>query len=182
MSNFYTSNQQSGGGGFYNQQSHDAYGEQQPFGGYSNPNTAQQQQQQQQWQSSTQQQSQQQATSQPQQQQPQNESTGTPFWNPSMAMAAVAGSMANSGPGFSNDAMLDFASTAGKTFLQGGSARMIPGLESAMLTLRSYFAVDNKYVLTKMKKILVPFLSKQWRRQVSKGKKYDSRFFGYRYS
>ena len=153
MSDFYSSNQQSGGG-FYNQSS-DAYGQQQqqqqqPFGGYSNPNTAQPQWQSSpnQWQSNPQphQGQQQQPTSQPQpqqQQQPQpqqNATMGAGFWNPSTAMAAVAGSMATGG-GFSNDAMLDFASSAGKTFLQGGSARMIPGLESAMMSLRSYFAV-----------------------------------------
>jgi hypothetical protein len=83
-------------------------------------------------------------------------------------MAAVAGSISGSG-GFSNDTMLDLASSAGKSFLQSGSARMIPGLESTMLTLRHYFAVDNKYVLRKMQKVLFPFLSKQWQRQVSYG-------------
>jgi hypothetical protein len=89
-----------------------------------------------------------------------------PFWNPATAatMAAVAGSISGSG-GFSNDTMLDLASSAGKSFLQSGSARMIPGLESTMLTLRHYFAVDNKYVLRKMQKVLFPFLSKQWQRQ-----------------
>eukprot|EP00540_Astrosyne_radiata_P014720 CAMPEP_0116864746 /NCGR_PEP_ID=MMETSP0418-20121206/24999_1 /TAXON_ID=1158023 /ORGANISM="Astrosyne radiata, Strain 13vi08-1A" /LENGTH=196 /DNA_ID=CAMNT_0004500013 /DNA_START=1 /DNA_END=587 /DNA_ORIENTATION=- len=39
------------------------------------------------------------------------------------------------------------AFTGGRTFLQSSTARMIPGLESAMQMLRVYFAVDNKYVL-----------------------------------
>lgn len=37
-----------------------------------------------------------------------------------------------------------------------------------MLTLRAYFAVDNEYVKRKMKKVLFPFTSKQWRRMVRK--------------
>lgn len=100
-----------------------------------------------------------------QQQQPQQQQQAMPsLWNPNTAatMAAVAGSVANSG--LSNDAMFDLASTAGKSFLQSSTARMIPGLESFMVTLRAYFAVDNQYVVKKMKKILLPFLSKYWKR------------------
>jgi YIF1 len=98
------------------------------------------------------------------------------FWNPTTAatMAAVAGSLASSasggklGVGGSVDAgtMLDFASTAGKTFLQSGTARMIPGLEAAMQLLRRYFAVDNQYVVKKMKRVFFPFLNKNWQRTV----------------
>ena len=95
-------------------------------------------------------------TQQQQQQQPS-------FWNPATA-ATVMSSVANSG--FSNDAMIDLASSAGKTFLQSGTARMIPGLEMAFLKLRKYFAVDNRYVKRKMMKILFPFLSKHWKREV----------------
>lgn len=43
---------------------------------------------------------------------------------------------------------------------------MIPGLESLIQTLRKYFAVDNRYVKRKMTKILFPFLSKHWKRDV----------------
>lgn len=98
------------------------------------------------------------------------------FWNPTTAatMAAVAGSLASSasggklGVGGSVDAgtMLDFASTAGKTFLQSGTARMIPGLEASMQVLRRYFAVDNQYVVKKLKRVFFPFLSKNWQRTV----------------
>jgi len=90
------------------------------------------------------------------------------FWNPATAatVAAMAGSMAQNG--MSNpDAMLNFASTAGKSFLQSSSARMIPGLEAIMTNVRGYFAVDNFYVRNKMQRILFPFLSKTWKRQVS---------------
>ena len=83
------------------------------------------------------------------------------FWNPAtmVSMAAAAGSM-------NNEAMLGIASTAAGSFLQSGTARMVPGLESSMLTLRDYFAVDNNYVKTKMLKILFPFRSKHWKRTV----------------
>jgi len=43
----------------------------------------------------------------------------------------------------------------------------IPGFDATMIALRAYFAVDNRYVQLKMKKVLFPFLSKQWRRLVS---------------
>lgn len=102
---------------------------------------------------------------QPQQQPAQSSSsinTQQGFWNP----AGGATVMSMAGSGFSNDAMLDLASTAGKTFLQSGSARMIPGLEIAMGKMRVYFAVDNRYVKRKMQKVLFPFLSKHWKRQV----------------
>lgn len=82
------------------------------------------------------------------------------FWNP----AAAATMVAMAGSGMSNDAMIDFASNAGKSFLQSGSARMVPGLESKMHMLRRYFAVDNHYVKIKMRKILFPFFDKQWTR------------------
>ena len=45
-------------------------------------------------------------------------------------------------------------------------AKMIPGLEAFLNTLRDYFAVDNKYVLQKIKTILFPFLKKDWHRNV----------------
>jgi YIF1 len=70
-------------------------------------------------------------------------------------LAAVAGSI-------SNDQMMQI----GKGFLQSGTARMVPGLESAMLMLRSYFAVDNNYVKIKIQKVLFPFRSKHWKRTV----------------
>ena len=69
--------------------------------------------------------------------------------------------------GLSNDAMFDLAMTGGQTFLKSSTARMIPGLESSMQMLRVYFAVDNHYVKRKIQKVLFPFLSKQWQRQVS---------------
>lgn len=98
-------------------------------------------------------------------------STAMPsLWNPATAatMAAMAASTVAAGGSINNDAMLDLASTAGKSFLQSGTARMVPGLESSMMALRSYFAVDNKYVVRKMKRVLFPILSDKqgWQRQV----------------
>jgi hypothetical protein len=100
---------------------------------------------------------------QQQQQQTQPASHGAapamPFWNPVAAMAATGT--------LSNDAMLDFAGSAGTAFIQSGWARMIPGFEASMQTLRGYFAVDNRYVVRKMQKVVFPFLSKHWKRSVS---------------
>jgi len=151
----YGGNQQSGSGGtdgFYSNNSN--YGQHQP------PHAPPPQAFQHSHQGNTQQ------WTAPQQQQSSttnNATTQQPnFWNPAAA-ATVIGSVANSG--LSNDAMLDLASSAGKSFLQSGSARMIPGLEGAFQTLRKYFAVDNRYVKRKMIKILLPFLSKHWKRE-----------------
>jgi YIF1 len=44
----------------------------------------------------------------------------------------------------------------------------IPGLEYVMGSLRSYFAVDNRYVKRKIVKVLFPFTNKQWYRVVSR--------------
>jgi len=41
---------------------------------------------------------------------------------------------------------------------------MIPGFDQAMITLRTYFAVDNDYVVKKMKKVLFPFKTSHWKR------------------
>ena len=82
---------------------------------------------------------------------------GASVFNPAMAMAVA------SAGGLNNDALMK----AGEKFFQDGTARMIPGLESTMLLLRNYFAVDNRYVIRKMKKVLFPFLDKEWQREVS---------------
>lgn len=165
----YAGNQQQQGGadssGFYSSNATN-YGQQQQqprqapppqaFQHSSNNNTTQQ------WTApQPQQQAKQSNTSQQQQQQQ------PAFWNPAAA-ASVMSSVATGG-GLTNDAMIDLASTAGKSFLQSGSARMIPGLEGLFQNLRKYFAVDNKYVKRKMTKLLFPFLSKQWKRQVRTG-------------
>jgi hypothetical protein len=136
--------------------------QQQPaYGGnaaYGNPN---------QWQQPQQQPQQQQSSMMQPQQQPDNTNQQPSFWNPATAatMAAMAGSMAQNG--MSNpDAMLHLASSAGQNFFKSSSARMIPGFESFMISLRGYFAVDNNYVLRKMQRICFPFLAKSWKRLV----------------
>jgi hypothetical protein len=75
-------------------------------------------------------------------------------------MNAAAGGM------ITNDAMIDLASSAGRTFIASGTARFVPGLERFMTNLRTYFAVDNRYVQRKMVTVLFPFLKKHWRRTV----------------
>ena len=71
-------------------------------------------------------------------------------------MAAVAGG--------NTDAALNLVSTAGKSFFQSQTASMVPGVTSSLQTLRTYFAVDNRYVVRKMKKLLLPYASRQWKR------------------
>ena len=86
-----------------------------------------------------------------------------PFWNSGMAastFASVASATTSSNP----NAMFDLGLKAGHTFLDQGTARMIPGLERTMRELRVYFAVDNGYVKTKMLRVLFPFFFKRWKR------------------
>ncbi len=59
------------------------------------------------------------------------------------------------------DAMMNI----GRTFLDQGTAKMIPGLERTMTSLRVYFAVDNKYVQKKMLRVLFSFFFKHWTRE-----------------
>jgi protein transport protein YIF1 len=78
------------------------------------------------------------------------------LWNPAAAATTLAAAAAASG--MSNQDMLGAGFDIGESLFQKGTARMIPGLETFMLSLRSYFAVDNRYVLNKIKKLLFPFL------------------------
>lgn len=154
-----------GGGDFGQNNTYSNEQQQQQQGGWQQqpqqPPQAQQPQQPsfvaQQWQPHAQQQQQQQYPNNPAY--PTQQTAMPPFWNPATTaatMAAVAGG--------NTDAAIDLVSTAGKTFLHSGTARMIPGLTSAMQTLRAYFAVNNVYVLKKLQKVLFPFLSKNWKR------------------
>ena len=77
------------------------------------------------------------------------------LWNP-----------ANINSMMKNDMVMNMAYDGGKAFLANGAARMIPGLEMSMVTLRYYFAVDNSYVVHKMQRVLFPFLKKDWKRMV----------------
>lgn len=79
--------------------------------------------------------------------------------NPNV-MAAMAG-------GFNNDTMFKIGSEAAENMWKSGAGKFIPGLETSMLTLRRYFAVDNYYVKAKILKVLFPFRSKNWKRVVS---------------
>uniref|UniRef100_A0A7S2LHT7 Protein YIF1 n=1 Tax=Leptocylindrus danicus TaxID=163516 RepID=A0A7S2LHT7_9STRA len=80
------------------------------------------------------------------------------LWNP-----------ANINSMMKNDMVMNMAYDGGKAFLANGAARMIPGLELLMVTLRYYFAVDNSYVLHKMQRVLFPFLKKDWKRLEAEG-------------
>ena len=64
------------------------------------------------------------------------------------------------------NAILNIGMTYGRSFLDHGTARMIPGLDRTMRYLRIYFAVDNGYVKRKMGKVLFSFFYKRWRRMV----------------
>jgi YIF1 len=179
MSSYYSSNSNHQGSGNFYSSSGGPY--QQPpsepnqtfHQGYGDPNAWQQQQQQQQQQQYPQQQQfMPPAQSSYPPQQPQ-QTPGASFWDPAAAakMAAFAVNMASnnaSGGGAMNDTMMfNLAGEASKSLLQSKSAQLIPGyMEQAMNVLRSYFAVDNRYVVLKMKRILFPFLCKHWKRQV----------------
>ena len=95
------------------------------------------------------------------QQQQQQQQQQSSIFNP--AATAVMAAAASG----SNDAMVKAATTVGQQFFNAGTAKVIPGFESAMQKLRVYFAVDNRYVKSKMQRILFPFLRKEWRRVVS---------------
>ena len=170
MSNFYNQSNMdpnTGGGGFYNSGGYNSSQQQQPASqpyAYQGANVSQ-------WQqkptmSSAQQQQHQQPQGQQQQQQQQQQPS--PSWNPN-AGATVAGLAAQAAAGgFSNEAMLDTLMKGGSAAWKSGGVSFIPGFDGTMQILRTYFAVDNRYVKRKMQKVLFPFLSKQWRRVVSK--------------
>jgi hypothetical protein len=106
----------------------------------------------------------QQQQQQHQQHQQQHQGGSSPFWNPAMS-TAFATAAASAVQGSSNpNAMLDVAGKIGNSFLDEGTARMIPGLEQIMRELRVYFAVDNSYCKTKMTRVLFPFFFKDWSR------------------
>mmetsp|Transcript_10588 Transcript_10588/g.22318 ORF Transcript_10588/g.22318 Transcript_10588/m.22318 type:complete len:193 (+) Transcript_10588:208-786(+) len=146
------SNDNLGGGGY--QQYQQQQGQQQP--GFSN--NAQQ------WNSNPQQQ---QAYGQQQQQQQQQQPV-QPFWSPNVQQAATnaaAGFMAQAATGnLSGEKVL----SQGMNEIQKAFGGGIPGMNYVMRMLRSYFAVDNRYVKRKMLKIVFPFQSNDWRRLVSK--------------
>ena len=66
-----------------------------------------------------------------------------------------------------NDQMFNAGISAADSFIKSRTAKFIPGLESSMMLLRNYFAVDNYYVQAKILKVLFPFRSKNWKRVVS---------------
>ena len=163
---YYSSNQGGYGGGQPNynasgagEQQHQQSSEYTFQSGYGDPNSWHQQQQY----------GQQQQQPQPQYGQQSMQPQQQPFWNPAAAasMAAMAAStFTGAATGSTNEQMLDFAGQAAGSFLQSSTARMIPGLERSMIALRQYFAVDNRYVLQKIKRVLAPFLASGWSRQV----------------
>jgi hypothetical protein len=175
--NYYGSQQQQpppSSSSYQQQQQHQSNYTNEFHDGYGDPSTWQQKQQQQQQQQYGQQPQQSYPMqSQPLQQQP---NAMNSFWDPATAakMAAMAVNMtsaaaASNGTGTSSNEtmMFNLAGEAGKSFLQSKSAQLLPSyMEQIMNVLRTYFAVDNRYVVLKMKRIIFPFLCKHWKRQV----------------
>ena len=95
------------------------------------------------------------------------------FMNP-QTMAATSQFIGLAASTLSTPGSQDAVLKMGATFLDQSTARMIPGLELLMTSLRRYFAVDNSYVQIKMKRVSFPFLVKQWKRQVGKMRKKKS--------
>ena len=81
-------------------------------------------------------------------------------------MSAAAMGMVSSlatGQGLPNEMLASEAKKVGEQFFQ---TSIFPGFHTFMIMLRSYFAVDNRYVMLKMKRVLFPFISKHWKRNV----------------
>mmetsp|Transcript_6483 Transcript_6483/g.6965 ORF Transcript_6483/g.6965 Transcript_6483/m.6965 type:complete len:349 (+) Transcript_6483:65-1111(+) len=107
---------------------------------------------------------------QQQQQQTQQQSTPQPFWSPNnaqqMATQAAAGFVAQAATGnFTSEKVL----TQGYDQIQKAFGGGIPGMDYIMRSLRSYFAVDNRYVKRKIVIILFPFRNKHWSRNQVEG-------------
>lgn len=79
------------------------------------------------------------------------------IWNP--VTAAAAGAMTGN-----KEAYVDMGIIGAKKFLDEGIARMIPGLDYTMRSLRIYFAVNNTYVKRKIGMVLFSFFNREWRR------------------
>ncbi|MGK3759689.1 MAG: hypothetical protein ACI8RD_012006 [Bacillariaceae sp.] len=109
---------------------------------------------------------QQQMQQQPQQQQP---TAPQPFWSSATnvqqaATQAAAGFVAQAATGnLTGEKVLSQGIDSMQKAFGGG----IPGMDYIMRMLRSYFAVDNRYVKRKIIIILFPFKNQQWRRSVS---------------
>mmetsp|Transcript_25283 Transcript_25283/g.31158 ORF Transcript_25283/g.31158 Transcript_25283/m.31158 type:complete len:358 (+) Transcript_25283:155-1228(+) len=86
------------------------------------------------------------------------------FWNPAMASTIASAAINASGNMNNPNTMIDLSMKMGHTFLDQGTARMIPGLERFMRNLRVYFAVDNGYVKRKMLRVLGSVFFKNWNR------------------
>jgi len=103
-----------------------------------------------------------------QQQQPQ-QSTPQPFWSSNaqqVATQAAAGFVAQAATGnLTSEKVL----THGIDQMQKAFGGGIPGMDYIMRTLRSYFAVDNRYVKRKIVIVLFPFKNKHWRRNQVEG-------------
>ncbi|KAG7354819.1 YIF1 family protein [Nitzschia inconspicua] len=156
------------GGGMYGQQQQQSQPQQSEFSNNSNNMS--------QWQtpsSSTQQQTQYQqqpygdesmSYGQPTSQQQQQQSFGR---------SSFLAGMQQQGTQVASQLVADFATgnltseKIGEKLMDGigkGFGGGIPGLEFVMGSLRSYFAVDNRYVKRKMVKVLFPFTNKHWHR------------------
>jgi hypothetical protein len=60
--------------------------------------------------------------------------------------------------------MLKFGFSAGQDMLNKQRDRWMPGVSSFWETLRFYFAVNNKYVYSKLRILLYPVMHRQWSR------------------
>ena len=124
-----------------------------------------------------------QPSQQSQQQQPSSSIPIPSLWNPNPVMATALSNVASNvvnnvvkggggnGEGTNNstnEAMYRYGIQVTNQFLGESTARLIPGLETFMKTLRIYFAVDNGYVKRKMMRVLFSFLYKNWMRLVSR--------------
>ena len=94
----------------------------------------------------------------PSQQIPQQQQNAQPqLWNPALFNT------------LKNDAVQEMLYDGSRQFIVSGMARMVPGLETFLTSLRVYFAVDNQYVSKKIQRVLLPFMKKDWKRMEGQG-------------
>lgn len=91
-------------------------------------------------------------------------------------LTRLAGTFSNNNAGFGGaNIMLDVVDGFANPSIPGSGSGGADGLlhpdhvgwmDACMQSLRSYFAIDNKYVKIKLLKLLMPHSFKNWKRQV----------------
>ncbi|OQR86060.1 hypothetical protein ACHHYP_11040 [Achlya hypogyna] len=65
-----------------------------------------------------------------------------------------------------NNPMAGYMMSQGVGFMENKISSFVPGAKGAFGSVKYYFTVNNSYVLTRLKMLLVPFLHNNWRRRI----------------